>query len=359
MGRSVKLRCLASCMLASATILTTATTNAAAAWGHSLPLTQINKPSEITNLSAPETQRFLTQHDARLKEHQIDPLQAVVSVDFPNSIQSVRDATLWTLTTVGYSLVEQGPRTAPELQTLLHAPLPVMQRSLHQVHVSEILRALAGIGHVVVVDHINRLITFDPRPLYAQLPSQIVPNSVPADQSLLGSTDSILIVPAQLPHQRVRRIKTPSLREQLGKIESTAATARPDTLASQDNVTLLGRSSFSETYGQYTELQGMVVSFSETSQRLQRSDDEYIKSLAETFTPATDLVSIIGCANTVGTNKNNRTLAEARARAIRNRLINLGVDRDLILDEACWSTDPENLPNHGAIVALKRSKGGE
>lgn len=324
-----------------------------APWAQAYPLTEINKPADLTELDGSESSSFLSEHRTQLPEHQIDPLRAIVSVDYPESVRSIRDATRYTLHSIGYSLVEQGERTAPELQTLLDAPLPIVQRQIHQVPVSEVLRALGGIGYVLVVDHIHRLVTFDPKPIYAELPVPAAPADIARAVPTPGSRP-VVIVPATPLIDNATRTEHASLRERLG------LTTTAQSLDGKGNVTQLRRSNFASRFEDYAEVEGRVLPFTPNSSTVRPEHNAFLAELLARLNPRTDLVSIIGCANDTPTRKtDHRLLAQARAHAVKSYLIAAGIDSRLILDEACWSDDAGNLPNHGAIVALKRRRGGE
>ena len=328
-----------------------------APWAKAYPLTEINKPADLAELDVSELPSFLSEHRTQLPEHQIDPLRAIVSVDYPESVRSIRDATLYTLHSIGYSLVEQGERTAPELQTLLDAPLPIVQRQIHQVPVSEVLRALGGIGYVLVVDHIHRLVTFDPKPIYAELPVPAAPADIARAVPTPGSRPVVIVPATPLIDNATRTEPAPdstSLRERLG----LATTAQ--SLDGKGNVTRLRRSNFVSRFEDYAEVEGRVLPFTPNSSTVRPEHNAFLEELLARLNPRTDLVSIIGCANDTPTGKtDHRLLAQARAHTVKSYLIAAGIDSRLILDEACWSDDAGNLPNHGAIVALKRRRGGE
>ena len=91
-------------------------------------------------------------------------------VDFPaSSISNIRQAVAALLRPMGYELLDGGSNTSELLQDLLTSPLPEVQRSFRNVRASEVLRAFAGVGYIVVVDHVRRRVTFDPKPLYVSI----------------------------------------------------------------------------------------------------------------------------------------------------------------------------------------------
>jgi hypothetical protein len=92
------------------------------------------------------------------------PLDTPVAARFV-SAASVQDAVRLVLQPTGYQLA--GADYAPALQpTLLRMPLPTSHRDFTGHRAIDALVALAKPGYRVVVDHVHRLIAFEPRPRY-------------------------------------------------------------------------------------------------------------------------------------------------------------------------------------------------
>ena len=76
-------------------------------------------------------------------EAQADPLQATITVQFPESVRTVGDAVRHLLQQSGYRLA--GPEaTGPEAAYLMALPLPAVQRSLGPMTLKQALETLAG-----------------------------------------------------------------------------------------------------------------------------------------------------------------------------------------------------------------------
>ena len=203
----------ASVLIAGMTVLALGSTVALAedlapAWRNAFPLKQSRNKEPVRYDShrsgPPISDLHLIEHDTEVRRDQIDPLHAVVQIDFPvSSISNVRQAVAALLRPMGYDLLDGGSNTSELLQDLLTSPLPEVQRSFRNVRASEVLRAFAGVGYIVVVDHVRRRVTFDPKPLYLSIGGNSVSDIAMAGQSREAPEnrdDSLLkrpLVPAQ------------------------------------------------------------------------------------------------------------------------------------------------------------------
>ena len=242
----------ASVLFAGMTVLALGSTatladDIAPAWGDAFPLKQSRDEEPLRDDShrsgPPISDLHLIEHDTAVRRDQIDPLQAVVEIDFPvSSISNVRQAVAALLRPMGYELLDGGSNTSELLQDLLTSPLPEVQRSFRNVRASEVLRAFAGVGYIAVVDHVRRRVTFDPKPLYLSIGG----NSV-SDITTVGASrkapenrdDSLLrrpLVPAQpqtwidVPGfvPAVENVETESEIVTDASPENTAASVQPD-----------------------------------------------------------------------------------------------------------------------------------
>lgn len=92
---------------------------------------------------------------------QINPLMTVVSFAFPPTVTTVGQAVTYTLEQTGYSLVDAS-KLPDAAKIMLALPLPSIQRRFRYVTVQTALKTLAGTAFVLMVDPINRQVTFVP-----------------------------------------------------------------------------------------------------------------------------------------------------------------------------------------------------
>ena len=93
-------------------------------------------------------------------EEQADPLQATITVQFPDSVRTVGEAVRHLLQQSGYRLAEP-EATGPESAYLRALALPAVQRSLGPMTLRQALDTLAGPAFRLVEDPIHRLVTFE------------------------------------------------------------------------------------------------------------------------------------------------------------------------------------------------------
>ena len=93
-------------------------------------------------------------------EAQADPLQATITVQFPESVRTVGDAMQHVLRQSGYRLAEP-EATGPESAYLMALALPAVQRSLGPMPLKRALETLAGPAFRLVEDPVHRLIAFE------------------------------------------------------------------------------------------------------------------------------------------------------------------------------------------------------
>ncbi len=91
---------------------------------------------------------------------QKDLLSVVVTVSFTDQVQSVGDAMRHILLRSGYRLAS--PQSSdPALPILLQSPLPLVHRQLGPIRIDNALTTLAGPAWDLVIDPVNRLVSFD------------------------------------------------------------------------------------------------------------------------------------------------------------------------------------------------------
>ena len=93
-------------------------------------------------------------------EAQADPLQANITVQFPESVRTVGEAVRQLLQQSGYRLAEPEV-TGPESAYLMALALPAVQRSLGPMTLKRALDTLAGPAFRLVEDPVHRLAAFE------------------------------------------------------------------------------------------------------------------------------------------------------------------------------------------------------
>ena len=93
-------------------------------------------------------------------EAQADPLQATITVQFPDAVRTVGEAVRHLLQQSGYRLAEP-EATGSESAYLMALALPAVQRSLGPMTLRQALDTLAGPAFRLVEDPVHRLITFE------------------------------------------------------------------------------------------------------------------------------------------------------------------------------------------------------
>lgn len=111
-----------------------------------------------------QVSRYLTIEN-KVKPEQINPINQVIQVHFPQDVQTIGSAINYLLRFSGYSLVIDEKRNAG-LRITLDKPLPIVNRELGPVSLKNGLATLAGDGFILVCDPINREIDFKLKPSY-------------------------------------------------------------------------------------------------------------------------------------------------------------------------------------------------
>ena len=93
-------------------------------------------------------------------EAQADPLQATITVQFPESVRTVGVAVRHLLQQSGYRLAES-EATGSESAYLIALALPAVQRSLGPMTLRQALETLAGPAFHLVEDPVHRLVAFE------------------------------------------------------------------------------------------------------------------------------------------------------------------------------------------------------
>jgi len=93
-------------------------------------------------------------------EAQADPLQAMITVQFPDRVRTVGDAVKHVLRQSGYRL-SGSEATGPASAYLMALPLPVVHRSVGPMPLKRALETLAGPAFHLVEDPVHRLVAFE------------------------------------------------------------------------------------------------------------------------------------------------------------------------------------------------------
>ena len=99
---------------------------------------------------------------------QTDPLEAVVTIVFPNQITTVDEALRYVLRRSGHRLAS-AEAADPASSVLVQQPLPEVHRRLGPITVARALSTLTGPAWSMVVDPVHRLVSFDLAQDYAAI----------------------------------------------------------------------------------------------------------------------------------------------------------------------------------------------
>lgn len=114
----------------------------------------------VTALGVPhvaEASRYARVQSNKLTVAQRAPLRAVVDMTFPRgSVSTVGQAIEMVLKDSGYRLAELNT----EAVVLFALPLPDVHREFRQIELAALLVALGQPGYDLVVDDVNRLVTY-------------------------------------------------------------------------------------------------------------------------------------------------------------------------------------------------------
>ena len=91
---------------------------------------------------------------------QAHPLSVVVTVDFTDQVHTVGEAVRHLLMRSGYRLAD-AEVSDPALPILLNQPLPLVHRHLGPITIDNALVTLAGDAWDLVIDPVNRLVSFE------------------------------------------------------------------------------------------------------------------------------------------------------------------------------------------------------
>jgi conjugative transfer region protein (TIGR03748 family) len=93
-------------------------------------------------------------------EAQADPLQSMITVQFPDRVRTVGDAVQHLLQQSGYRLAGS-EATEPASAYLMALPLPSVHRSMGPMPLKRALETLSGTAFRLVEDPVHRLVAFE------------------------------------------------------------------------------------------------------------------------------------------------------------------------------------------------------
>lgn len=105
-----------------------------------------------------QTGRYTQVINAPLQA-QADPLKVVIDTKIPKSVRTVEEAVFFLLTRSGFRLADRSVMTH-ETQTLMGLTLPDVHRNIGPITLDVALSLLAGDAFELVVDPINRHVSF-------------------------------------------------------------------------------------------------------------------------------------------------------------------------------------------------------
>jgi len=102
---------------------------------------------------------------AKPRAEQLNPLLAVIDVQIPDTILTVKDSAQYLLQFSGYQL-SQTVSYEPHVTALLRHNIPAVHRHFEQVLLRDALCALGGNGYRLLVDPVKRLVAYERDPKY-------------------------------------------------------------------------------------------------------------------------------------------------------------------------------------------------
>ena len=102
---------------------------------------------------------------AKPRIEQLNPLLAVIDVQIPDTILTLKDSAQYLLQFSGYQL-SQTARHDAHVTALLQHPILEVHRHFDQVILRDALLALGGSGYRLLVDPVNRLVAYERDPHY-------------------------------------------------------------------------------------------------------------------------------------------------------------------------------------------------
>lgn len=128
-------------------------------------------------------------------------------------------------------------------------------------------------------------------------------------------------------------------------------------IVTKRNIAESGASNFDTLLASKQNVAEEILIFGDDSYVLGAHNKKILGEIMDSYNPATDVISIIGCST--GTTKienGNAALAIGRANRVKEALLYSGIAHDKIYDEGCWSPTANStpFPNRGVVVTVKR-----
>lgn len=125
----------------------------------------------------------------------------------------------------------------------------------------------------------------------------------------------------------------------------------------KQNIADLGASNYDSLLATKQNVAEQVLIFGDDSYVLGARNKQILGQVMDSFNPATDVVSIVGCSTgATKIDNGNAALAIGRANRVKEALLYSGVPHDKIYDEGCWSPEANStpFPNRGVVITVKR-----
>lgn len=177
-GQAAKRAGILACTVMLAGCVNTAATDTASVYSRSRTPARFD---DIYRNRSPEVVRYdrYTLVSTRPADAQLDPLNQVVDITMPSQLVStVGEGFRYLLLESGYSLCSA---TTAAFSELLSRPLPVVQRNIGPLKLSEALQVVAGPAWRLSVDEVNREVCFELRDQYRSFSALAAIRPAPSD----------------------------------------------------------------------------------------------------------------------------------------------------------------------------------
>lgn len=116
--------------------------------------------------------------------------------------------------------------------------------------------------------------------------------------------------------------------------------------------------SFKALWAERERISRDVILFANDSMRLGEVGKQQIRDILRAFNEDSDIIGLVGCSNgKTQLDIGNEGLALGRSQRVAEEFLALGVSRDRIIDEGCWSPVSAGVrfPARGVVVDIWRS----
>jgi len=124
------------------------------------------------------------------------------------------------------------------------------------------------------------------------------------------------------------------------------------------NLLELGGSNFDSVFGDYGDVEELILTFANDSLDLGTRNKARIRRVLDDFDAGSDSFSIVGCSlGETDVAHGNEALALGRANRVKEELLFAGVPRANIFAEGCWAMEATaKFPSRGVVLTHKRRK---